>query len=254
MDGHVLAQPPRDGPDPRHLRSHLRGRGDEVLRTLRGDRHRHERAGTLGRGRGLLLRQLASRRRHPSSDPGALDRRAHPTLRRDDARSRHPAPPPGFRRRGCACSSRSNRDTPPPYRSRSRTAQRESRLLAIVDPGPAAPHPRVRARRIRIPQRSRPARAFASFTPTIHSMSTSVVLSRGSITSPRNRRRGCTAATRTGVVRSGFRSTTSSSKRFACTTASSVMHGLSSIRVGLAVRRTSAWLRTTSPRVSHRSS
>ena len=134
VDGDVLAQPPRDGAGPRHLRPHVRGCGDQVLRALRDDRDRHERAGSLGRRRGLLLRQLAPRRRHACADPGALDRRAHPALRGDHARSTtrcaaSPISPTRLRLfiklkpRYAAAVSLEVEDT-----------ERESRLLAIVDP------------------------------------------------------------------------------------------------------------------------
>ena len=168
------------------LRPHLRGRRHEVLRALRGDRHRHERTGSLGRRRRLLLRQLASRRRHAHPDPGAFDRRAHPALRGNHARRRHTATASRFCRAVAPVHQAQAALSPPRCRSRSRTTQRESRLLAIVDPE--------RLRRIleyvldesRVPQRPRPARA--------------VEISRRASARHRPRRRGRAARLRAGRI------------------------------------------------------
>ena len=75
-------------------------------------------------------------------------------------------------------------------------------------PRAAATDPRVRARRVRVPQRPRPARAVTvSCRPSARDRPRRK-RSRGSTTSPRSWHRGCMAATPTGEARSGFRSTT----------------------------------------------
>ena len=73
---------------------------------------------------------------------------------------------------------------------------------------PAAPHPRVRRSTKANSSATTGCERCRDITPTIHSMSTWVAPSRDSTTSPRSRPRVSTEATRTGVGRSGFRSTT----------------------------------------------
>jgi hypothetical protein len=79
LDGHVRAEPAGDRAAARPPRSRVRGRGHEVLRTLR--LHRQGGKQALGRRRRVLLRRAPAGRRRRATDAHLLGGRARAALR-----------------------------------------------------------------------------------------------------------------------------------------------------------------------------
>ena len=196
---------------PRQPRPRLRGPRDEVLRALRRHRRRADEQGcgtrrTASSTTGCACR-TAGRCRCRCARWSACCRFAAYDARPGDAGSGLP----DFARaaRWFLDTSRTSRRA---VVQRCVTTASSRRLLALVDDGAAAPHPRADARPGGVPVAVRPAHALA-LPPRapVH-----VALDGGerrSTTSRPSRPPGCSAATPTGAGRSGSRSTTSSSRR-----------------------------------------
>ena len=187
----------------------LRGRGDQVLRTLRlhrrgGEPHRRRPRRAVGRAGRFLLRHAQAARRPAPSDQGLFDRRPDADVRHRRGR---PAGPGGFQGLQPALHlvpAQPARPAALPGRHRPHRRERTAPSGAgrLAQAGAAA---RQRARRTPPARAARHPLGVQAPPGRIPSCSSSKASASRSTTSRANRTAACSAAIRTGAGRCGFR-------------------------------------------------